>query len=388
MRHIIYALIIAGILSTSFVITDNAFAVSSKFRKQFVFNRRANMLRQQEHLIKMNKEKVPEEVRLFIKDALSHKRTFEERMYLLDHAQAMATMYGHETGDHSFSKEIKTIQRMEVNKKEEAEVERKKWSAYKGLRGSMLLKEHLKQMEAAGQEAVVFPHQLHRALFQCRACHPDTTVMKRDSNDFTHAKFDSGAQCGSCHNGEVSFSVSAEADCARCHLPGEAETAAKYEELDHDIIKSAATRLGIEYHPENLPDGEIPLDSRGEIDWTELKALGVTSPAPSSDRTVKLDPALVKKGVIVFTPGEYEDGEGVPHVPFSHEIHSSRINCQSCHTSIFNNELGSNEVNMNEMAMGRTCGVCHGKVSFPLTDCSRCHTLTPGEVPEGAIIRD
>jgi len=24
--------------------------------------------------------------------------------------------------------------------------------------------------------------------------------------------------------------------------------------------------------------------------------------------------------------------------------------------------------------MGQKCGVCHGKVAFPVTDCRRCHT--------------
>ena len=29
---------------------------------------------------------------------------------------------------------------------------------------------------------------------------------------------------------------------------------------------------------------------------------------------------------------------------------------------------------MTNIIEGQFCGVCHGKVAFPLTDCARCHT--------------
>jgi hypothetical protein len=31
---------------------------------------------------------------------------------------------------------------------------------------------------------------------------------------------------------------------------------------------------------------------------------------------------------------------------------------------------------MNQILHGEQCGLCHGAVSFPLTECNRCHSVS------------
>jgi hypothetical protein len=36
---------------------------------------------------------------------------------------------------------------------------------------------------------------------------------------------------------------------------------------------------------------------------------------------------------------------------------------------------------MVQILLGEKCGVCHGKVAFPVSECRRCHSK-PKEVPD------
>jgi len=35
---------------------------------------------------------------------------------------------------------------------------------------------------------------------------------------------------------------------------------------------------------------------------------------------------------------------------------------------------GANQISMASILMGEKCGVCHGKVAFPVSECRRCHS--------------
>ncbi|MBI2878032.1 MAG: hypothetical protein HYY20_14240, partial [Candidatus Tectomicrobia bacterium] len=56
-----------------------------------------------------------------------------------------------------------------------------------------------------------------------------------------------------------------------------------------------------------------------------------------------------------------------------HSTHNDWLNCDSCHVKLFLPAAGVNNLNMSEVVKGNACGVCHGKVAFPLNDCARCH---------------
>ncbi|HHS83474.1 MAG TPA: cytochrome C, partial [Gammaproteobacteria bacterium] len=61
-----------------------------------------------------------------------------------------------------------------------------------------------------------------------------------------------------------------------------------------------------------------------------------------------------------------------------HNAHTYWLGCENCHPAIFVMGKGKNKMSMVEISEGKWCGRCHGKVAFPLTDCSRCHTQKKG----------
>jgi len=52
----------------------------------------------------------------------------------------------------------------------------------------------------------------------------------------------------------------------------------------------------------------------------------------------------------------------------------SATGCGNCHTGIFDKKAGATPVSMVENWEGEYCGRCHGRVSFPLANCYRCHS--------------
>ncbi|MBI5100246.1 MAG: hypothetical protein HZB33_00190 [Nitrospirae bacterium] len=67
---------------------------------------------------------------------------------------------------------------------------------------------------------------------------------------------------------------------------------------------------------------------------------------------------------------------GLP-VNFSHQDHSKRHGCRECHPVPFRMKKGSNQITMEEMYKGGTCGKCHnGKAAFSSKECAKCHNLS------------
>lgn len=65
----------------------------------------------------------------------------------------------------------------------------------------------------------------------------------------------------------------------------------------------------------------------------------------------------------------------MPLVWFPHRPHTEWLDCKNCHDKIFIKKVDANPVNMLDILNGEYCGVCHGAVAFPLTECNRCHSL-------------
>jgi len=63
----------------------------------------------------------------------------------------------------------------------------------------------------------------------------------------------------------------------------------------------------------------------------------------------------------------------MPDVVYPHEAHTQWLDCANCHDEIFLPEKGANQISMAAILLGQKCGVCHGKVAFPISDCRRCH---------------
>ncbi len=66
----------------------------------------------------------------------------------------------------------------------------------------------------------------------------------------------------------------------------------------------------------------------------------------------------------------------VPDVVFPHRQHTEWLFCSNCHPAIFIPQKGANQINMSAILLGQKCGVCHGKVSFPIETktCKKCHS--------------
>lgn len=74
------------------------------------------------------------------------------------------------------------------------------------------------------------------------------------------------------------------------------------------------------------------------------------------------------------------DTKNMPVVTFPHRTHTEWLSCKNCHDWLFKAQRGANDISMTNIARGRDCGLCHGKVAFPPTDCFRCHN---GPRPQG-----
>lgn len=69
------------------------------------------------------------------------------------------------------------------------------------------------------------------------------------------------------------------------------------------------------------------------------------------------------------------DTAAMPVVRFPHRPHTEWLDCSNCHDKIFVAKRGANPINMYRILQGEFCGQCHGAVSFPLTECRRCHSV-------------
>lgn len=75
---------------------------------------------------------------------------------------------------------------------------------------------------------------------------------------------------------------------------------------------------------------------------------------------------------------------GMPIVRFPHKAHTQWLDCANCHDRIFKPQIGANHLSMFAILQGEQCGVCHGAVSFPLTECFRCHSVVRPGRPQPA----
>jgi len=88
----------------------------------------------------------------------------------------------------------------------------------------------------------------------------------------------------------------------------------------------------------------------------------------------RLDPNV---SPIVFDLNIVREVKGsMPNVVYPHKQHTQWLDCSNCHPDIFIPQKGANQINMAAIMLGEKCGVCHGKVAFPVTTstCTLCHS--------------
>ena len=113
---------------------------------------------------------------------------------------------------------------------------------------------------------------------------------------------------------------------------------------------------------------ELPRSNAGNrVDW--VKSLSQGKIAPRADRVdAKAVPAVMDLNIVREVKGS------MPDVVFPHKQHTEWLDCSNCHPAIFKPQKGANQISMAGILLGEACGVCHGKVAFPVSECRLCHS--------------
>ena len=114
--------------------------------------------------------------------------------------------------------------------------------------------------------------------------------------------------------------------------------------------------------------GALPKANAGNrIDW--VAALSGKQVQPRWDRN---DPAAA---AVVMDLNIVREVKGsMPDVVYPHKQHTEWLDCSNCHPAIFVPQKGANQISMAAIMLGEKCGVCHGKVAFPVSECRLCHS--------------
>lgn len=108
-------------------------------------------------------------------------------------------------------------------------------------------------------------------------------------------------------------------------------------------------------------------NSGNRINWVE--ALNQKKIMPRYDRfDPKADPIVMDLNIVREVKGS------MPDVVYPHKQHTEWLDCSNCHPAIFVPQKGANAISMAAILLGEKCGVCHGKVAFPISECRNCHS--------------
>ncbi len=114
---------------------------------------------------------------------------------------------------------------------------------------------------------------------------------------------------------------------------------------------------------ENLPRA----NAGNRVNW--VAALEEKRIAPRWDRA---DPKAA--GLVLDFNIVREVKGSMPDVVYPHKQHTEWLDCSNCHPAIFIPQKGANQISMAAILLGEKCGVCHGKVAFPVSECRLCHS--------------
>jgi c(7)-type cytochrome triheme protein len=112
----------------------------------------------------------------------------------------------------------------------------------------------------------------------------------------------------------------------------------------------------------------LPRDTAGNmVRWTKALDNGVINPRASLQPNIRM--RELDQNLIIAKFGS------MPAVQFPHLQHTRWLNCSNCHNALFKDKAGTTKFSMTAILNGEQCGVCHGAVAFPLTECYRCHSV-------------
>ena len=113
---------------------------------------------------------------------------------------------------------------------------------------------------------------------------------------------------------------------------------------------------------------ELPKSTAGNrVNW--VKSMNDKKITPRYDRLdPKAEPVVMDLNIVREVKGS------MPDVVYPHKQHTEWLDCSNCHPAIFIPQKGANQISMASILLGQKCGVCHGKVAFPVSECRLCHS--------------
>lgn len=116
-------------------------------------------------------------------------------------------------------------------------------------------------------------------------------------------------------------------------------------------------------------DGLPTTEFGNYVDWVKALDDGLLKP-----RYDRFDPTV--EPLVMDLDIVREVKASMPDVVFPHKPHTKWLHCSNCHPKIFIPQRNANVISMSAILLGQKCGVCHGKVSFPITtkSCTKCHS--------------
>jgi c(7)-type cytochrome triheme protein len=120
-------------------------------------------------------------------------------------------------------------------------------------------------------------------------------------------------------------------------------------------------------HPKEAFEPMPKANSGNRVDWVGALEKGVVSPRFDLEDDTK-EPIVLDLNIVREVKGS------MPDVVYPHKQHTEWLDCSNCHPSIFIPKKGANNISMASILLGQQCGVCHGKVAFPVSECRKCHS--------------
>lgn len=136
------------------------------------------------------------------------------------------------------------------------------------------------------------------------------------------------------------------------------------------IHDPASPAIGVLQEPAEALSALPPDNAGNKVSWVKALDQGLIAPRTNLLPETKVD--LRTTEILMRNTGE------MPLVRFPHRQHTAWLDCSNCHDHLFAQKAGGTKINMLMILQGDKCGLCHGAVSFPLTECQRCHSLDRG----------
>ena len=132
----------------------------------------------------------------------------------------------------------------------------------------------------------------------------------------------------------------------------------------------AGPAVGVLQEPSEALAALAPDTAGNQVRWVNALDLGQIQPRTNILPETKVNIRLTE--VLLKNTGE------MPMVRFPHRQHTAWLDCSNCHDNLFQQKPGTTKINMFLILSGEKCGLCHGAVAFPLTECNRCHSVERG----------